>query len=81
MLMSLQMYDLRVRYKRWIELHLADTLSRHYPATAEEIRKGEERLDFLSYLERERGEHEEIMEVNQLLSSGKYLQLVPEQNG
>lgn len=30
MLMSLQLYDLSIRYKKGTELHLADTLSRHY---------------------------------------------------
>ena len=36
MLMRLQLYDLQVNYKKGIDLHLADTLSRHYiPATTE----------------------------------------------
>ena len=69
MLMRLQMSDLCVRYKKGTELHLADTLSQHYLTTAEEIKEGEETLNFQSDLKREREEHEEIMEINQLLSS------------
>jgi len=35
MILRLQRYDLDVRYKKESELHLADTLSRHYPKLAE----------------------------------------------
>ena len=69
MLMRLQMYDLCVRYKKGTGLHLSDTLSRHYFTTVEEIKEGEETLNFQSDLKREREEHEEILEINQLLSS------------
>ena len=67
MLMRLQMYDLKVRYKKGSELHLAETLSRHYITTAET--REEEVLNHQSDVEREKEEHVEIMEINQLLAS------------
>ncbi|CAB4030234.1 Hypothetical predicted protein [Paramuricea clavata] len=68
MLMRLQMYDLSVRYKRRTELYLADTLSRHYLTAVQETREADV-LNYLSDVEIEQGEHEEIMEINQLLAS------------
>jgi hypothetical protein len=68
MLMRLQMYDLSVRYKRGTELYLADTLSRHYLTAVQETREADV-LNYLSDVEIEQGEHEEIMEINQLLAS------------
>jgi len=35
MILRLQRYDLDVRYKKGSELHLANTLSRHYPKLEE----------------------------------------------
>ncbi|CAB4036480.1 Retrovirus-related Pol poly from transposon [Paramuricea clavata] len=68
MLKRLQMYDLNVRYKRGTELYLADTLSRHYLTAVQETRETDV-LNYLSDVEIEQGEHDEIMEINQLLAS------------
>ena len=38
MILRLQRYDLDVRYKKGSELHLADTLSRHYPSLKKQLK-------------------------------------------
>ena len=68
MLMRLQMYDLSVRYKRGTELYRADTLSTHYLTKVHETREADV-LNYLSDVETEQSEHEEIMDINQLLAS------------
>ena len=46
MILRLQRYDLDVRYKKGSELHLADTLSRHYPKFEEATQDQREHVLF-----------------------------------
>ena len=46
MILRLQRYDLDVQYKKGSELHLADTLSRHYPKFEEATQNQREHVLF-----------------------------------
>ena len=59
MILRLQRYDLDVRYKKGSELHLADTLSRHYPKLEEATQGQREHVLFA------RSAFEEGLEVEQ----------------
>jgi len=59
MILRLQRYDLDVRYKKGGVLHLADTLSRHYPKLAEATQDRREHVLFA------RSAFEEGLEVEQ----------------
>ena len=69
-ILRLQRYDLDVRYKKGSELHLADTLSRHYPEFEEATQDQREhvllaRSDFEEGLKVE----QDVQEINHLLVS------------
>ena len=70
MILRLQRYDLDVRYKKGSELHLADTLSRHYPKFEEATQDQREHVLFArSAFEEGLEVEQDVQEVNHLLLS------------
>ena len=70
MILRLQRYDLDVRYKKGSELHLADTLSRHYPKFKEATQDQREHVLFARSAFEEGLEVEQVVqEINHLLVS------------
>ena len=70
MILRLQRYDLDVRYKKGSELHLADTLSRHFPKFEEATPDQREKILFArSAFEEGLEVEQDIQEINQLLLS------------
>ena len=68
--MRLQRYDLDVRYKKGSELHLADTLSRHYPKLTEATQDQREHVLFArSAFEEGLEVKQDVQEINHLLVS------------
>jgi len=70
MILRLQRYDLDVRYKKGSELHLADTLSRHYLKLAEATQDRREHVLFArSAFEEGLEVEQDIQEINHSLVS------------
>ena len=70
MILRLQRFDLDVRYKKGSELHLADTLSRHYPKLAEASQDQREHVLFArSAFEEGLEVEQDVQEINHLLVS------------
>ena len=70
MILRLQRYGLDVRYKKGSELHLADTLSRHYPKLAEATQDPSEHVLFArSAFEAGLEVEQDLQEINHLLVS------------
>jgi len=70
MILRLQRYDLDVQYKKGSELHLANTLSRHYPKLVEATQDQREHVLFArSAFEEGLEVEQDIQEINHLLVS------------
>ena len=68
MILRLQRYDPDVRYKKGSELHLADTLSRHYPKLAEATHDHRDQVLFVrSAFEEGLEVDQDVQEINHLL--------------
>ena len=78
MILRLQWYDLDVQYKKGSELHLADTLSQHYPKLAEASQDKREHVLFArSAFEEGLEVEQDVQEINHLLVSEHEAELVP----